>query len=229
MTNASDTLNLIQLVEQASSPAQLVAAVEALTAAQSEAAIPTLIKVLGYNNPEAAAAAIEGLVKLGGVAVPHLLEQLDDYNYGARAYSFRALAAIADPRAFEVLLAAAETDFAPSVRRAAAKGLGNLNWHQLPAEQREPAQDRTLAILTQLAQDPEWAIRYAAVAGLQSLASPKSMPSPKLTAKILVWFDQMLQQDTDLAIKARVLMAQQQLGAITSQQPRNHYQLTADN
>jgi len=38
------------------------------------------------------------------------------YNYGARAYSIRALAAIADPCALDVLVTAAATDFAPSVR-----------------------------------------------------------------------------------------------------------------
>jgi phycocyanobilin lyase beta subunit len=101
VTNSADAVELIQSVEQADSPARLVAAVRSLAAAKLEAGIPTLITILGYNNPEAAVVALEGLVQLGDVAVLPLLEQLDDYNYGARAYSFRALAAIADPQALE--------------------------------------------------------------------------------------------------------------------------------
>jgi len=83
-------------------------------------------------------AAVEGLIHMGSSAV-QLMEQLDEYNYGARAYSIRALAAIADPCALDVLVTAA-TDFAPSVRRAAAKGLGTLHWSLLDADQRSSAQ-----------------------------------------------------------------------------------------
>lgn len=214
MTKSAGALELIQSVEQADSPSRLVAAVRALAEARIEAGIPTLITVLGYNNPEAAVAAVEGLVHLGDVSVAPLLEQLDDYNYGARAYSFRALAAIADPRALDVLLSAAESDFAPSVRRAAAKGLGNLRWFQLPAEQRQLAQERALKTLLLLSNDPEWAIRYAAVVGLQGLAAGSEAANPDLVEQILARFAQIAQTDTDLAVRGRVWMAQEQLNAI---------------
>lgn len=213
MTNSADAVELIQSVEQADSPARLVAAVRALAAAKLEAGIPTLITVLGYNNPEAAGVALEGLIQLGEAAVPPILEQLDDYNYGARAYSFRALSVIADPRALDKLLNAAETDFAPSVRRAAAKGLGNLRWSKLPPEQRLLAQERSLKTLLLLSQDPDWAIRYAAVAGLQGLATSEAISHPDLVSQILDRFHQMAEADADLAIRARVWMAQQQLQA----------------
>jgi len=213
MTNSAGALELIQSVEQADSPARLVAAVRTLAEARLEAGIPTLIAVLGYNNPEAAVAAVEGLVQLGEVAVPLLIERLDDYNYGARAYSFRALAAIADPRALDVLLSAAETDFAPSVRRAAAKGLGNLRWCQLPSEERQPSQERALKTLQLLSQDPEWAIRYAAVVGLQALAASEPVTQTDLVSPILARFNQIAQTDADLVVRARVGMAQQQLKA----------------
>ncbi|HEY9805470.1 MAG TPA: hypothetical protein V6D04_02815, partial [Candidatus Obscuribacterales bacterium] len=101
MTNSACASDLIRAVEQAASPASLVSAVQALAEAHLEAGIPTLIATLGYNNPEAAVIAVRGLVELGAVAVQPLIERLDDYNYGARAYSFRALAAIADPRALD--------------------------------------------------------------------------------------------------------------------------------
>ncbi|MDX2100661.1 MAG: HEAT repeat domain-containing protein [Leptolyngbyaceae cyanobacterium bins.59] len=219
MTQAANASELIRAVEQADSPARLTEAVRALTEAQLEAGIPVLIKVLGYNNPEAAGVAVKGLVKLGKVAVPAILEQLDDYNYGARAYSFRALATIADPQALDALLSAAAADFAPSVRKAAAKGLGDLDWSQLPDEQREPAQQKTLEVLLQILQDLDWAIRYAAIVGLQGLAKAGMQGNPAapstssgVTSQILHRFDHLAQADPDLAVRARVVMAQQQLG-----------------
>ncbi len=223
MTQSASALELIQSVEQADSPSRLVAAVRALAEARLEAGIPTLITVLGYNNPEAAVAAVEGLVHLGDVSVAPLLEQIDDYNYGARAYSFRALAAIADPRALDVLLSAAEADFAPSVRRAAAKGLGNLRWFQLPAEQRQLAQERALKTLLLLSNDPEWAIRYAAIVGLQGLAASEPAANPDLVEQILARFAQIAQTDTDLAVRGRVWMAQEQLNAINTQLSAHSY------
>lgn len=219
VTEAVNALDLIRAVEQADSPDRLVATVRVLAEAQLAESIPTLITVLGYNNPAAAVIAVNGLVQLGSVAVPALLEQLDDYNYGARAYSFRALAAIADPQAIDALLNAAATDFAPSVRRAAAKGLGNLNWHRLPQDQQQSAQAKALEVLLQISQDPEWAIRYAAVVGLQGLAQLElkqgsSDPSAAdFASQIMHRFEQMAQADPDLAVRARVAMAQQQLGS----------------
>ncbi|MBD2057700.1 HEAT repeat domain-containing protein [Oculatella sp. FACHB-28] len=223
VTKAVDASELIRAVEQADSPSRLVAAVNTLATSGLEAGIPTLIAVLGYNNPEAASVAVEGLIRLGDVAVLPLIEQLDEYNYGARAYSFRALAAIADPRALEVLLSTAETDFAPSVRRAAAKGLGNLRWEKLPEGDRAIAQDRTLQALLTISHDPDWAIRYAAIVGLQALAIASSNPSQssqsQLSSAILERILERLTamaDDPDLAVQARAWMAQQQLEHLTA-------------
>jgi len=220
VTKAANAIEMMQAIDQADSPARLVVAVKALADAQLAEGIPTLIAVLGYNNPEAAVAAVEGLVQLGEVAVPALLEQLDDYNYGARAYSFRALAAIADPRAIDTLIAGAESDFAPSVRRAAAKGLGQLQWLKLPASDRQPAQTRALHTLVRVSQDPDWAIRYAAVVGLQALAlSSQNQLSGLETAlvnSVLSRLQEMQQTDPDLVVQARVLIAQQQLKPLAS-------------
>jgi phycocyanobilin lyase subunit beta len=126
---------LIQAVNLAQTPAQMVKAVQNLAAAKDPTAISTLIKVFGYNNPGAAMVAVAGLIELGEMAVPELLSQIDDYNYGARAYSIRTLAAIADPRALDIFISIVLTDFAPSVRRAAIKGLGNLQWQIVNEQQ----------------------------------------------------------------------------------------------
>lgn len=197
------TKELIRAVESADSPALMVAAVQKLVAAKDEAAIPTLIAVFGYNNPTAAVVALAGLVELGEVAVPQLMQQIDDYNYGARAYSIRALSAIADPRAIEILLTAAATDFAPSVRRAAAKGLGNLHWHKLEDCDRTSALSRSLETLLNISQDSDWSIRYAAVVGLQALAK-----IPDLQQPIQARFKEMLFTDTEKAVRARVELTQ---------------------
>jgi len=207
MTDSTRTQEIIQAVEQANSDLSLVECVRELAAIHSEEAIPTLIAVLGYNNPGAAMAAVEGLIELGEAAVIPLVEQLDDYNYGARAYSIRALAAIADPRALDTLVTAAATDFAPSVRRAAAKGLGNLHWHQLTPEQVQDAQAKALQTLLQVSQDSDWAIRYAAVVGLQALA----VSATATTGAIQNRFEQMLASEAERAVHSRVLMAKQRL------------------
>ncbi|MBV8886818.1 MAG: HEAT repeat domain-containing protein [Chroococcidiopsidaceae cyanobacterium CP_BM_RX_35] len=207
MTDSAQTQELIRAVAQADSPARLVAAVQKLAAAQNQEGISTLIAVLGYNNPTAAAIAVKGLIQLGQSAVQPLMEQLDEYNYGARAYAIRALAAITDPRALDVLITAAATDFAPSVRRAAAKGLGILHWSELAPEQRQSAQAKAQKTLLSVSQDPEWSIRYAAVVGLQAL----SILAPDLTQQIQAQFEQMVQNDTDLAVRARVQLAIAQL------------------
>ncbi len=203
MTNAQ-IQELIRAVELADSPARLVAAVQNLAAAKDEAAISTLIAVLGYNNPTAAAVAVDGLIGLGSSAVQPLMEQLDEYNYGARAYSIRALAAIADPRALDLLILAAATDFAPSVRRAATKGLGTLRWSDLEAIERSLAQTKALQTLLSVSQDPDWSIRYAAVVGLQALAS-----MPDLKEQISAQLKQIAQTDSDTAVRARGAIAQQ--------------------
>ncbi|MDF5725978.1 MAG: HEAT repeat domain-containing protein [Rhizonema sp. PD37] len=199
MTN---TQQLIDAVTKADSPASMVTAVQKLAAAKDTAAILTLIAVFGYNNPTAAVVAVAGLIELGEVAVPDLLAQIDDYNYGARAYSVRTLAAIADPRALDLLLTAAATDFAPSVRRAAAKGLGVLHWQKLDVSERLEAQKKAIETLLSISQDSDWSIRYAATVGLQALAKIPDLQSP-----IQARFKEMLANDADKAVAARVRLA----------------------
>ena len=151
--------SLIQAVDEADSAEKLVKAVRALAQLQHEAAIPTLTTVLRYNNPGAAIAAVDGLISLGEVTVPYLLENIDGYNYGARAWATRVLAGIGDPRALEVLIDAATSDFSFSVRRGAVKGLGNLKWQNLPETETVSALEKVLQTLIAVALDTEWVVR----------------------------------------------------------------------
>jgi phycocyanobilin lyase beta subunit len=195
--------HLIQAVEQADSAPRLTAAVGALAAARDPAAIPTLIQVLGYNNPGAAVAAVEGLVQLGEAAVPMLLAQLDGYNYGARAWANRALARIGDPRALETLLVAASSDFALSVRRAATKGIGSIDWSKLTETDAITAQAQVFAVLIQVCDDPEWVVRYAAVVGLEALARK----AVKYRDRVAERLQQIVHSDPELAVRARSQLA----------------------
>jgi phycocyanobilin lyase beta subunit len=163
---------LIIAVEKADSANQLLTAVENLAAAKSEAAIPTLTDVLRYNNPGASVAAVDGLIAIGKAAVPYLLANLDGYNYGARAWATRALAGIGDVRGLDLLLEAAVSDFSFSVRRGAARGLGNIIWSDLEESRVSEAQNAVFTALEKLSQgDPEWVVRYAAIVGLEGLGT----------------------------------------------------------
>lgn len=197
---------LIQAVKQSNSASSLAKAVRELAATRQEAAVPTLVEVLGYNNPGAAVAAVDGLVTLGETAVPYLLNNIDSYDYGARAWAIRALAGVGDPRALDLLLEAAKGDFALSVRRAAAKGLGSLQWSKLPIEQIQAAQTQVSQTLRSIVQDPEWVVRYAAVVGLQLLALSVEH-SDSLLKPIEETWRQVAQADSELAVRARAQLA----------------------
>ena len=214
----TDITHLIEAVAAADSKTALVAAVANLAAAHHPAAIPTLITVLGYNNPGAAVAAVDGLVALGDAAVTTLLTQLDGYNYGARAWAIRALALIGDPRALPLLLDTAIGDFALSVRRAATRGIGSINWSLIPDPEVETAQEQVLAALFQITlTDSEWVVRYAGVAGLQTLAR---VDAGAYHTRILPHLQRLVVRDDTVAVQARAQWAVDQLlGALPRSGP----------
>jgi phycocyanobilin lyase subunit beta len=190
---------LIQEIDRADTPAHLIQAVHALADTRSEQAIPTLISVLGYNNPAAAIAAMHGLVAIGRNSVSSLMTLMDDYNYGARAYTVRALAMIGDPRALSILLSCAEADFSPSVRRAAIKGLGKMHWEW--AETIDYS--AILATLQSMLKDQDWSIRYAAIVALEALSRLNHLVSHRAIALL----EASKSQESDLAVKSRMEMA----------------------
>jgi phycocyanobilin lyase beta subunit len=214
MTNTITTQELIQAVERADSADSLLDAVRDLAAARREEAIGTLIEVLGYNNPGAAVAAVDGLIALGKPAVQPLLDELDGYNYGARAWAIRALSGIGDPRSLEISIEAAETDFALSVRRAAAKGLGSIHWEEMNGAEVAESQSRAFKTLVLAARDPEWVVRYAAVTGLQALAISTANLQSDLLRSIWEQLDAIVGTEIDLAVQTRARLAQQELGKL---------------
>jgi phycocyanobilin lyase beta subunit len=198
---------LITAVEQADSAEKLVLAVQQLAAIRRPEAIPTLTTVLRYNNPGAAVAAVEGLIALGETVTAYLLEHLDCYNYGARAWATRVFAGVGDPRALDLLIDAAKNDFALSVRRAAAQGLGKLRWSALSADQASLAQQQVLETLGQVALDGEWVVRYAAIAGLQCLA----LSAEGLKMTVYQQLQTLKSQESEAIVLARIAWALQQI------------------
>ncbi len=190
--------SLLQAIEDAANATELADAVKALAEEAIPETAPELIRALNYNNPGAAVAAVDGLIAIGEPAVQPLLELLDNYNYGARAWALRALSGIGDPRSLSLLLDTAENDFALSVRRAAAYGLGSIHWERMPTEAVPVAQKQCLNILLKLCRDPEWVVRYAAIAAIEALiqSTPKLLETAQATLEACL-------QDTEIAVRAR--------------------------
>jgi phycocyanobilin lyase beta subunit len=168
---------LIAAVREADNSLALVGATRELAASRHLQAAPALVEVLGFNNPGAAVAAVEGLIALGPGAVEALL-QLDAQNYGARAWAVRALAGIGDVRGLDLLVEALGTDVAASVRRAAARGLGQLQLEPLEHQERLQVRQRCLDALLAATHDGEWVVRYAVAVGLESLGHALARDSP---------------------------------------------------
>jgi len=168
--NEPDVNALVEGVQRADSAVGLLLATQALAASAHPQAAPCLVEVLGFNNPGAAVAAVDGLIAIGEPAVDTILTLIDGYNYGARAWAVRALAGIGDVRGLEVLEDALGKDIGPSVRRAAARGLGQLRLEVLEPQPRRDAAERCLQALLDGCRDGEWVVRYAVAVGLELLA-----------------------------------------------------------
>ncbi len=191
---------LVADLDQAISAEAMVAAIQGLGATHDPAALPHLIRAFGFNRPAVGDAALTAVIAFGAVAVTPLLELIDGYDYGARAYSVRALARIGDPQACSFLLEAIQSDFAPSVRRAAVRGLGGI-----VAQMQADDQHQALQVLHRCLADPDWGIRYAAVCALADL-HPKADVSVQVSLQTAI---QTALQDRDplIRVKAQVSCA----------------------
>ncbi len=211
----SDSLlqSRLQAVESADSAQAMLDSVEALAELKSEGAVDMLVRVLGYNNPGAAVAAVDGLIQIGTPAASAVLSQIDGYNYGARAWALRVLAGIGDPRGLDLILETAAKDFSLSVRRAAARGLGTIQWEQLKLEERRSRQTQARDTLREIVEtDPEWVVRYAATVGLQGVATAAIAEGHSdLVEPIVCTLQKVTEDDETIAVKARAAWAIAQL------------------
>ena len=205
---------LVRALDKAGTAIALVGAVRDLAAAKLPEAIPYLMDALKFNNPGAAVAAGEGLVALGTVVVEPIMAQIDGYNYGARAWATRALSEIGDPRALDLMVAVADGDFSPSVRRSAVKGLGWLRWQELPSGLRHNQQRQVVPIMVKACTDGEWVVRYGAIAGIQAFLSNPTTQDRELRNQLFDSLKQMVKNDGDLAIRLRSRYALESLSMV---------------
>ncbi len=196
---------ILKAIEDADSAVKLADAVKLLAESKSLEAIPHLIRALGYNNPGAAVASVDGLIAIGEPAVMPLLELLDGYNYSARAWALRALSGIGDPRSLSLLLDTAQNDFALSVRRAAARGLGTIKWEQMSAGEVETAQAEVLQVLLSICADPEWVVRYSAITGVERLLG--GLGPGAVREEAIGLLSRMAVEDEDLTVRSRAALA----------------------
>lgn len=179
---------ILAVRQAASSQAMLSATWDLATSDHGDSAdgeaITCLVEVLGFNNPGAAVAAVDGLIRLGPDAVQPILDSLDPRNYGARAWAVRALAGIGDVRGLDLLEEALASDVGPSVRRAAACGLGSLRLEILEPDHRSEVRQRALLALLGGCRDGEWVVRYAVSVGLESLGL-RLDPQPRERQQLL--------------------------------------------
>lgn len=196
---------ILKAIEDADSAAKLADAIKLLAESNNLESIPHLIRSLGYNNPGAAVAAVDGLIALGEPSVLPLLELLDGYNYSARAWALRALSGIGDPRSLSLLLDTAQNDFALSVRRAAARGLGTIKWAQMNDDDVPAAQAEVLQVLLGICCDPEWVVRYSAIAGVERLLQGLVVGDVRSGAIGLL--EKLAVEDEDLTVRARAELA----------------------
>jgi phycocyanobilin lyase beta subunit len=200
---------LLKEIEDADSAPKLADAVKALAQFGAESGdvrvVPDLIRALSYNNPGAAVAAVDGLIAIGEPSVVPLLTLLDGYNYGARAWALRALSGIGDPRSLSLLLDTAQNDFALSVRRAAARGLGTIRWEQMEADGVVAAQAAVLDVLLGTLVDGEWVVRYSAISGIERMLS--FAQSGETRAMAIESLTMVRDRDEDLAVRSRASLA----------------------
>jgi phycocyanobilin lyase beta subunit len=204
----------IRAVREATSAETLLLATRSLASSDhgdvaDAEAMGCLVEVLGFNNPGAAVAAVDGLIRLGPAAVEPLLSRLDPRNYGARAWAVRALAGIGDVRGLELLEDALASDVGQSVRRAAACGLGRLRLAELADEVRGSVRERALSGLLAGCADGEWVVRYAVAVGLESLwqgMGPDPSQRSRLIGGLELLGDPLIEETAVVQLRARLAL-----------------------
>ena len=200
----------IHELDHATTTPELVRATQTLCGLKDLEAAPTLIKVLGFNNPAVGAVATQGLIDLGRDVVPMLLANMDDGNYGARAWVIRAIATLRDPRGLDLLEHALNADIAPSVRRSATRGLAEM---ELEGPNVSKHFSRCCEALFKAAADDEWIVRYAAAFGLEQRFCQNSKDTG-LRRQAIAYLEQLSSNSEAVkVVKQRAKLALQRLQA----------------
>jgi len=178
-------------IQEAPSREDFLAAIDELIAARTLEALLLLIKALRSTDSAVCDRIVAGIVDFGPMAVQPLITNLDDHDYAARYQSYRALVQLADPSCFETFVWGLREDFAPSVRRIAAKGLAVL-------------QDlRGIPILLSVLKDSDWAVRYAVVLALETF-----IWAPEVQAALITMVDD---KERIIQLKAREILGRRQM------------------
>lgn len=159
------------------SPTELIAAARQIAASSSTLpqTLPVLVDMLGFNNPVAASIAVDALSAAGAPAVPPLLRGVAAFNYAVNAYALRALGRVGDPAVLDVALACASRGPIPNVRRAAVRALAGLRYDNV-----EDAEKAYRQLLRLADAEPDWGVRYAAMAALQAFVMDELVGSALL-------------------------------------------------
>ena len=208
--SASALQKAILALDRATTTSELVEATQTICGLKDLEAAPTLIKVLGFNNPAVGAVATQGLIALGRDVVPILVVNLDVGNYGARAWVVRAIATLRDPRGLDLLEHALNADIAPSVRRSATRGLAEM---ELEGSNVSKDFSRCCEALFKAAADDEWIVRYAAAFGLEQRFGHNSTNTGLKTQAIAHLEELSSNSETVKVVKQRAKLALQRLQA----------------
>ena len=208
--SASALQKAILALDRATTTSELVEATQTICGLKDLEAAPTLIKVLGFNNPAVGAVATQGLIALGRDVVPILVVNLDVGNYGARAWVVRAIATLRDPRGLDLLEHALNADIAPSVRRSATRGLAEM---ELEGSNVSKDFSRCCEALFKAAADDEWIVRYAAAFGLEQRFGHNSTNTGLKTQAIAHLEELSSNSEADKVVKQRAKLALQRLQA----------------
>ena len=207
---ASVLQKAVRALDEARTTPELVQATQTICGLMDLAAAPTLIKVLGFNNPAVGVVATQGLIALGRDVVPILLVNLDVGNYGARAWVIRAIATLRDPRGLDLLEHALNADIAPSVRRSATRGLAEI---ELEGPRLAKDFSRCCKALFKAAADDEWIVRYAAAFGIERRFCQNS-PDIGLRTQAIAHLEQLSSNsETVKVVRQRATLALQRLQA----------------
>lgn len=105
----------------------------ALAAHPDEAAVPALVQAVNDEDGLVAVLAVNALVKLGGAAVPLLIEAFDETAPRGRIQIMRTLAELHDQRGTRLMMASLDKDSA-AVQYWARQGLDSLGLNMVYLE-----------------------------------------------------------------------------------------------